>query len=93
VGENKWKRFPLRIAPIVCERSGSEKGEVGFCVSIDLIRLCVRETTSDGHVEFVGMTFLAAETPIPTPQAPPSAAGDTPDEPELINQETTEARP
>lgn len=44
------------------DRAGIEKLNVGFCVSIDQIRLCVREVTADGKVEFVGMTLLPAQT-------------------------------
>jgi len=75
------------------ERAGISSVKVGFCVSIDKIRLCVREATADGHVEFVGMTLLPSEiADRPQPSKPPSD-DTTPDESLAANHETTKTTP
>jgi cell volume regulation protein A len=63
----------------------SEEVKVGFCVSIDQIRLCVREATADGHVVFVGMTLLPVQSPDRLELAETSSDGETPGDPEPCN--------
>ncbi|MEX0820221.1 MAG: potassium/proton antiporter [Pirellulaceae bacterium] len=75
------------------QRAGKKGVTIGFTVPSDQIRLCVRGLTSDGHVEYVGMTILpetarepsppaqpadeAVAEPEPSPDKPPEAADET----------------